>query len=109
VELMARHCPTLPPVTQADLAEAWASYGAQLRGPNVPANLAQALAHDTHGPVLRAAAARLRTTRWQATAERTVDLVPAVQLGTDGHPLGWVTQRGAAWHQSTFQPQQSFL
>ena len=95
---MARHRPTLPLVTQADLDEAWASYSARLRGPNVPANLAQALAHRTHGPVLRAAAARLRKTRWQATAERTVDLVPAVRLGMDGHPLGWVTQQGSQWH-----------
>ena len=95
---MARHRSTLPPVTQADLAEAWVIYSARLRGPNVPANLAQALDHDTHGPVLRAAAARRRKSRWQATAERTVDLVPAVQLGTDGHPLGWVTQQGSQWH-----------
>ena len=107
---MSRHHPTLPPVTQADLAEAWARYQAHARGPHVPANLAQALAHRTHGRVLRAAAAQLRKTRWLATATRTVDLVPAVRLGLDGHPLGWVTLRGAAWHQSTHQPQQqSFL
>ena len=107
---MSRHHATLPPVTQADLAEAWARYSARLRGPNVPANLAQAMAHRTHGPVLRAAAAQLRKTRWLATATRTVDLVPALRLGADGHPLGWVTLQGSAWHHSSLQSQQqSFL
>ena len=95
---MARHHPTMPPVTQADLAEAWARYQACARGPGVPANWAQALAHRTLGPVLQASARKARTEAWLAIAERTVDLVPAVRLGTDGHPMAWQTRPGAAWH-----------
>jgi hypothetical protein len=91
-------CPALPPPTPADLADAWARYQACARGPNVPANLAQALAHRTLGPVLQASARLARTKAWLATATRTVDLVPAVRLGTDGHPMGWQTRQGAAWH-----------
>ena len=108
---MARPCPTLPPVTQADLTEAWARSRAGLRGPNTPANLAQALADGAHGPVLRACAAQLRKTRWLATAERRVDLVPAPRLGTDGHPMGWVTLPGLTWYDQplTSSPQQQSL
>ena len=108
---MSRPCPTLPPVSQADLAEAWARYSAGLRGPNVPANLAQALADDAHGRTLRILAASIRKTRWQASAERRVDLVPAPRLGLDGHPMGWVTLPGlTGYDQPTDQPQQeSFL
>lgn len=106
---MPRHQPTMPPVTQADLAQAWASYSAHLRGPNQPANLAQALAHATHGPVLRIAAADLRKTRWQATARHTQDLVPAPRLGLDGHPMGWVTLPGHTWHDTVFLTQHKLL
>lgn len=108
---MGRPCPTLPPVSQADLAEAWARYSAGLRGPNAPANLTQALADDAHGRTLRILAASIRKTRWQASAERRVDLVPAPRLGLDGHPMGWVTLPGLTWYdQPTNQSQQqSFL
>ena len=107
---MGRPCPTLPPVTQADLAQAWAVYAKHLRGVNVPLNLAQAMAHRTHGRVLTMAASMLRKHRWQAQARVVVDLVPAPRLGLDGHPMGWVTLPGLTWYdQPTDQPQQSFL
>lgn len=107
---MARHHPTMPPVTQADLAQAWARYGATLRGPNVPANLAQALAHEGHGCTVRIMAANIRKARFQATVRKTVDLVPAVRPGVDGHPIGWVTRPGSTWYdQPTDQPQQQSL
>ena len=109
---MARHHPTMPPVTQADLAEAWARYQACARGPNVPANLAQALAHRTLGPVLQASARKARAEAWLAIAERTVDLVPAVRLGTDGHPMAWQTGPGLTWYDQVptqLTQQQSFL
>ena len=107
---MARHHPTMPPVTQADLAEAWARYGATLRGPNVPGNLAQALAHKGHGRTVRIMAANIRKIRFRATVRKTVDLVPAVRPGLDGHPMGRVTRPGLTWYdQPNNQPQQQSL
>lgn len=97
---MSRQLATLPPPTQADLADAWARYQACARGPVLAANLEQALAHRTLGPVLQASARKARTEAWLATATRTVDLVPAVRLGLDGHPMGWQTRQGPAWHQA---------
>lgn len=104
-----RQRPALPPPTAADLADAWARYLVHARGPHVPANLTQALAHRTLGPVLQASARKARTEAWLATATRTVDLVPAVRLGLDGHPMGWQTRRGSAWHHPNHQQQHNFL
>jgi hypothetical protein len=102
-----RQRPALPPPTEAELAAAWARYQVHARGPHVPANLAQALAHRTLGPVLQASARQARTEAWLASATRVVDLVPAVRLGLDGHPMGWQTRQGPAWHQAAAVDQPS--
>jgi hypothetical protein len=84
---MTRHHPYPTEPSPSLLTEAWVGYSRKLRGPNQPANLAQALAHSTHGPVLRAEAERLALAFMEACTTHTVDLEPAVPLGTDGHPL----------------------
>lgn len=51
-----------------------------------------AMADEFRRRVIECCAARLRFLDFQQTNERTVEPVRRVQLGADGHPIGWCTQ-----------------
>ena len=84
-----RHAETaadMPPVTPEHLQAAFVAMrwvGWSFNG---------AMADATLRRLIECRAAHMRTADWEATTKRTVVPVKRVQLGVDGHPIGWVTQ-----------------
>jgi hypothetical protein len=85
--------PDLPEITQDHRRRAFELLA--MRG--VP-NFDAAMSEPWRARVIEARAAALRTQEWQASQQRTQQLVPRVRLGLDGHPIGWCTQVVAGAH-----------
>ncbi len=88
----------LPPVTMAHRLAAFEL----MAWPNT--TYAQAMQDDTRSRVLCILAARLRTTEWQRATPQTVALVKRCELGLDGHPIGYRTQRVTSYRYAAQTP-----
>jgi len=62
---------------------------------------ASAMLDALHAKAINACAAQLRTREFITLTRRTVVPVRRIQLGTDGHPLGWCTQMASGPYDTT--------
>jgi hypothetical protein len=83
---MARHAVDMPEVTDTHRRQAYEVM--RWWGWSFDA----AMADRTLRALIEAKAAWLRTTEWERTTKRTVQRVPRIVMGTDGHPIGYVSQ-----------------
>jgi hypothetical protein len=88
----------LPPVTMAHRLAAFEL----LAWPGTTYELA--MQDDTRSRVLCIVAARLRTAEWKRSTPQTVALVKRCELGLDGHPIGYRTQRVASYQYAAQTP-----
>ena len=59
---------------------------------------------DTRSRVICILATRLRTAEWKRSTPQTVALVKRCELGLDGHPIGYRTQRVASYQYAAQTP-----
>ena len=87
----------LPPVTMAHHLAAFEL----LAWPGT--TYAQAMQDDTRSRVICILAAKLRTEEWKRSTPQTVALHKRCELGLDGHPIGYRTQRVPSYRSATQQ------
>ena len=93
---MARHAVDMPEVTDTHRRAAFVALRWMGR-------YEDAISAPFRAQLIEAKAAWLRTTEWERTTQRTVERVPRVVLGADGHPMRYVTQTIAGPQRPTSQ------
>lgn len=88
----------LPPITEDYMRRAFAVLA--YRGITFEA----AMADDVRRQVMTICAKSLRTIDFERSTQRTVVPERRVRLGTDGHPVGWVTRMTDGPREAITQP-----